>query len=71
MQSDGGDTFYMASRTREGIVLSPDEIGSPVPIRWPQPSCDEGCPPPSLDGGSSIQEDENPSAVGYQEAPRH
>jgi hypothetical protein len=25
-----------------------------------------------LDGGSSIQgEDENPSAVGYQEAPRH
>ena len=31
-----------------------------------------GGPPPSLDGGSSIQgEDENPSAVGYREALRH
>jgi hypothetical protein len=31
-----------------------------------------GSPPPSLDGGSSIQgEDENPSAVGYREALRH
>jgi hypothetical protein len=31
-----------------------------------------GGPPPSLDGGSTIQgEDENPSAVGYREALRH
>ena len=31
-----------------------------------------GGPPPSLDGESSIQgEDENPSAVGYREALRH
>jgi hypothetical protein len=36
------------------------------------PSYALGGPPPSLDGRSSIQgEDENPSAVGYREALRH
>jgi hypothetical protein len=72
MDSDGEDTFSMAPRSQEGNFLSHDEICFPVSSRRPQPSCALGGPPPSLDGGSSIQgEDENPSAVGYQKALRH
>jgi hypothetical protein len=72
MDSDGEDTFSLAPRSQEGNCLSHDEICSPVSSRRPQPSCDLGGPPPSLDGESSIQgEDENPSAVGYREALRH
>jgi hypothetical protein len=66
------DTFSLAPRSREGNLLSHDEICSPVSSRRPQPSCALGGPPPSLDGGSTIQgEVENPSAVGYREALRH
>ena len=72
MDSDGEDTFSLASRSQEGNFLSHDEICSPVSSRRSQPSCALGGPPPSLDGESSIQgEDENPSAVGYREALRH
>ena len=72
MESDGEDTFSLASRSQEGNFLSHDEICSPVSSRRPQPSCALGGPPPSLDGGSSIQgEDGNPSAVGYREPLRH
>ena len=64
MDSDGEDTFSLAPRSQEGNVLSHDEICSPVSSRRSQPSYSLGGPPPSLDGGSSIQgEDENPSAV--------
>ena len=53
-------------------MLSHDEICSPVSRRRSQLSCALGGPLPSLDGGSSIQgEDQNPSAVGYREALRH
>jgi hypothetical protein len=53
-------------------LLSHDEICSPVSRRRSQLSCALGGPLPSLDGGSSIQgEDQNPSAVGYREALRH
>ena len=69
MDSDGEDTFSLAPRSQEGNFLSHDEICSPVSSRRPQPSCALGDPPPSLDGRSSIQgEDENPSAIGYREA---
>ena len=54
------------------MFLSHDEICSPVSSIRPQPSCALGGPPPSLDGGSCIQaEDDNPSAVGYREPLRH
>jgi hypothetical protein len=72
MDSAGEDTFSLAPRSQEGNVLSYDELCFPVSSRRPQPSCALGGPPPSLDGGSSIQgEDENPSADGYREALRH
>ena len=72
MDSNREDTFSLAPRSQEGNFLSHDEICSPVSSRRPQPSCALGGLPPSLDGGSTIQgEDENPSAVGYREALRH
>jgi hypothetical protein len=72
MDSDGEDTFSLTPRSQEGNLLSHDEICSLVSSRRPQPSCALGGPPSSLDGGSSIQgEDENPSAVGYREALRY
>ena len=73
MDSDLEDTFSLAYRSHEGnFFLSHDEMFSPVSSRSPQPSCALGGPPPSLDGESTIQgEDENPSAVGYREALRH
>ena len=53
--------FLWHLEVRRVIFLSPDEICSPVSSRRPQPSCALGGPPPSLDGGSTIQgEDENP-----------
>ena len=71
MESDGEDTFSLAPRSQEGN-LSHDEISSHVSSRRPKPSCALCGPPPSLDGGLSIQgEDDNPSAVGYREPLRH
>jgi hypothetical protein len=72
MDSDGEDTFSLVPRSQEDNFLSRDEICSPVSSRRPQPSWALGGPPPSLDGESSIQgEDENPSAIGYWEALTH
>ena len=60
----GKTHFLWHLEVRRVMFLSHDEICSPVSSRRPQPSYSLGGPPPSLDGGSSIQgEDENPSAV--------
>jgi hypothetical protein len=54
------------------MFLSHNEICCPGSSRRLQPSCALGGLPPSLDGVSSIQgEDDNLSVVGYREALRH
>jgi hypothetical protein len=60
IKSEGASTFRSGEATMKFALL------------FLAPSCALGGPPPSLDGGSSIQgEDENPSAIGYREALRH
>ena len=67
-----GKTHFLLHLEVRRVIFSHDEICSPVSSRRPQPSCALGGRPPSLDGGSSIQgEDDNPSAVGYREPLRH
>jgi hypothetical protein len=69
IDSDEEDTFSLASRSQESNFFYPT---MKFALLFLAPSCALGGPPPSLDGGSSIQgEDENPSAIGYREALRH
>ena len=68
----GKTHFLLHLEVGRVMFLSHNEICCPGSSRRPQPSCALGGLPPSLDGVSSIQgEDDNLSVVGYREALRH